>query len=122
MRIPHFIAGAALIAAFIVGCSKSPSEQAHHPKLPPGTKDLGVIEFTEGTPQHFSLGAGKGCTATAKRVDGNDIEVHFAIVATNADGTIADFGRPALSTLPGRQCVISVGDVSIGFTPQWKTP
>jgi hypothetical protein len=114
--------GAALMATFVIGCSKSPSAQSHYSKLPPGTKDLGVIEFAEGTPQQFSLGGGRGCTATAKRIDGDNIEVHFAIVATNADGTVSDFGRPAISTSPGRQCVISVGEVSIGLTPKWKSP
>jgi hypothetical protein len=116
MNIRH-ITMAALMAAFIIGCSKHPSH------LPAGTKDLGVIEFTEGTPQQFSLGDGKSCTATAKQIDGGkDIEVDLVIQATNADGTITDFARPAISTSPGRQCVISVGEVSIGMTPKWKTP
>lgn len=119
MRIQHIITAAALMAAFVIGCSKSPSRPASH--LPAGMKALGVIEFTEGTPQHFSLGNGKGCTATAKRL-GDDIEVDFVIETTNTDGTVTEFGRPSLSTSPGRQCVISVGDVSIGLTPQWKTP
>ena len=73
-------------------------------------------------PLQFSLGGGRGCTATAKRIDGDNIEVDFAIVSTNANGTVSDFGRPAISTSPGRQCVISVGEVSIGLIPEWKTP
>ncbi len=120
MRISHMITGAALMAAFCIGCSKSPS----HPtsRLPAGTKDLGVIEFTEGTPLQFSLGGGRGCTATAKRNNGGNIEVDFSIVSTNADGTVSDFARPSISTSPGRQCVVSVGEVSIGLVPKWKTP
>jgi Flp pilus assembly secretin CpaC len=120
MRILH-LTTAALMAAFIIGCSKSPSQPTSG--LPAGTKDLGVIEFTEGTPQQFSLGGGKSCTATAKQIDGGkDIEVDLAIQATNADGTVMDLGRPRISTLPGRQCAISTGEVSIELTPKWKTP
>jgi hypothetical protein len=120
MRTLHFITGAALIAAFCIGCSKSPNQPTS--RLPAGTKDLGVIEFTEGTPQQFSLGGGRGCTATAKRIDGNDIEVDFSIVATNADGTVMELSRPCISASPGMQCAISDGDVSIGLIPKWKTP
>ncbi len=83
---------------------------------------MGVIEFTQGMPLQFSLGGGRGCTPTAKRIDGDNIEVDFAIVSTNANGTVSDFGRPAISTSPGRQRVISVGEVSIGLIPEWKTP
>jgi endonuclease YncB( thermonuclease family) len=84
-------------------------------------KDLGVVELIENTPQHFSLGDGKGCTVTGKQLSG-DIEVDFVIEATNVDGTVAVLSRPKISTSPGRHCVISVGDVSIGLTPKWKTP
>jgi hypothetical protein len=126
MRIPHIIIGAALTAAFVIGCKRS--SPSH---LPAGTKDLGVIEFTEGTPQQFSLGGGIGCTATAKRIDGDNIEVHYAIVSTNADGTVSDFCRPVISTSRGGQCLIPLADLSIdsvpkskiiALTPKWKTP
>lgn len=120
MRIPSLISGAALIAAFCIGCSKSPSQPTSG--LPAGTKDLGAIEFVEGMAQQFSLGGGRGCTATAKRIDSNNIEVHFAIISTNAAGLVSNIASPAISTSPGRQCVISVGEVSIGLTPKWKTP
>lgn len=111
--------GAALTAAFVIGCSKGPSRPVSY--LPAGTRELGVIKFTAGTPQHFSLGDGRSCTATARRVAGN-IEVDFVIEATNTDGTVTVLSRPRISTLPGRQCAVSVGDVSIGLTPTWKAP
>jgi hypothetical protein len=120
MRILHFSATAALLAVFVIGCSKHPSQLSS--SLPANTKDLGVVEFREGTPQHFTLGDGKGCTVTGKQNSG-DIEVDFVIEATNAeDGTVSVLSRPRISTSPGRQCVISVGDVSIGFTPKCKMP
>jgi hypothetical protein len=118
------ITTAALMAAFIIGCSKHPSH------LPAGSKNLGVIEFTEGTPQQFSVFGGIVCSATAKRIDGDNIELHFAIASTNADGTVLGFGSPVISTSPGRQCLIPFADIRmsvpkskiIALTPKWKTP
>ena len=115
MRIPYFIAGVALTATFIIGCSKP------LPHLPADTTDLGVIEFTEGTPQHFSLGDGKGCTITGKRVS-DGIEVNFVIVSTNANGAVKLIGTPRLTAPPGQRTAIGILDVSIEFIPEWKKP
>ena len=124
MRISHFIIGAALTAAFVIGCKRS--SPAH---LPAGSKDLGVIEFTEDTPRQFSLGGGKGCSATAKRIGGDNITMDFVFVRTNADRTVTELDNFHLSTSPGRQCVIpfdvsssSTPTPTISFTPKWKTP
>jgi len=114
MRIPHLIT-AALMAAFILGCSKP------LPRLPANTKDLGVVEFTEGTPQQFSLGDGKGCTITGKHVS-DGIEVNFVIVSTNADGSIKLIGTPRLTATPGERHAVGILDVSIEFIPEWKKP
>ena len=124
MRISHFIIGAALMAAFVIGCKRSSLSY-----LPAGSKDLGVIEFTEDTPKQFSLGGGKGCSATAKWIGSDDIKIDFAFEKTNADGTVTEFDNFHLSTSPGRQCVIpfdvssgSVPTPTITLTPKWKTP
>ena len=124
MRISHIIIGAALTAAFVIGCKRS--SPSH---LPAGSKDLGVIEFTEDTPKQFSLGGGKGCSATAKRIGGDNIKIDFVFERTNADGTVTEFDNFHLSTSPGRQCVIpfdassgSVPTPTITLTPKWKTP
>ena len=61
-------------------------------------QNLGVVEFTEGTPQHFALGGGKGCTITAKHTLGG-IEVDFVIEATNANGVAEVWARPKISTV-----------------------
>jgi len=124
MRIPHIIIGAALMAAFVIGCKRSSTSH-----LPAGSKDLGVIEFTEDTPKQFGLGGGKGCSATAKRIDGGDIKIDFVFERTNADGTVTELDNIHLSTSPGRQCVIpfdvsnnSTPTPTITFTPKWMTP
>jgi len=112
------------MAALVTGCKRS--VPAH---VSAGAKDLGVIEFTEGTPRQFNLGGGKGCSATAQRVDGTNLKIDFIFARTNADGTVTEFDNFHLSTIPGRQCVIPY-DVSngasptptISFTPKWKTP
>jgi hypothetical protein len=106
-----------MMAVLIVGCSKHPSKPLSH--LPANTKDLGVVEFTDGTPQHFSLGDGKGCTVTGKHVS-DGIEVIFMIESTNANGTVKLIGTPRLTAPPGQRTAIGIGDVSIEFIPEWK--
>lgn len=103
------------MAAFIIGCSK------HLPHLPANTSDLGVIEFTEGTPQHFDLGDGKGCTISGKHVS-DGIQVDFIIVSTNANGSVKLIGTPRLTAPPGQRTAIGILDVSIEFIPEWKKP
>jgi hypothetical protein len=124
MRIPHIIIGAALMAVFVIGCKRS--SPSH---LPAGSKDLGVIEFTEDTPTQFSLGGGRGCSATAKRIGGDNITMDFVFMRTNADRTVTELGNFHLSTLPGRQCVVpldisssSTPTATITFMPKWKAP
>lgn len=83
-------------------------------------KDLGVVEFTANTPQHFSLGDGKGCTITGKPLP-DGIEVKVLVLTTNADGTVQR-SQGDITTLPGRQCAISMGDTMVGLTPTLKIP
>ena len=113
------ITTAALMAAFVIGCSKHPSKSSAH--APAKMTNLGEVEFTEGTPQHFAVGGGKSCTITAKHTLGG-IEVDFVIEATNANGIAEVWARPKISTVTGQQCAISVEDVAVGLTPKWKSP
>ena len=124
MRIPHIFVGAALTAALVIGCKRS--SPAH---LPAGSSKLGVIEFTENTPRQFNLGGGKGVSATAKRIDGDNLMIDFVFERTNTDGTVTEFDNFHLSTSPGRRCVIpfvvssgAAPTPTIAFTPKWKTP
>ncbi len=120
MRILH-LTTAALMAAFVISCSKKPSEQAHHPKLPAGTVDLGAVELVPQTPTQFSLGAGKGCILTGKQLQGG-VDVKMELFVTNADGTV-ERSQGELETSPGRQCVLTIGsNVPVGFAPTLKTP
>jgi len=114
------LATAALMAAFVIGCSKKSSEQAHHPKLPAGTVDLGAVELVPQTPTQFSLGAGKCCILTGNQLAGV-IHVQVQMFVTNADRTV--WSSPAdVSTLAGRQCSINCLNMMIEMTPTMKTP
>jgi hypothetical protein len=118
MRIQHITAIAALMAAFVIGCSKHPSQSASH--LPQNTKDLGAVELVEGLPQNFSLGDGKSCTLTGKQLsDGIDVKV--VVLTTNADGVVMS-SQGEITTSPGRQCAIGIGDTMVGLTPTLKKP
>jgi hypothetical protein len=120
MRILH-LTTAALMAAFVIGCCKKPSEQTHHPKLPEGTVNLGAVELVPQTPTQFSLGAGKSCILTGKQLP-DGVDVRMVLLVTNADGTV-DRSQGELETSPGRQCVLTIGsNVPVGFAPTLKTP
>lgn len=83
--------------------------------------DLGLIEFTEGTPYHFSLGDGKDLTGSARRHP-TYMEVSFSIAATNADGTVTEKIGPTLALHLNQEFVYAIGDTGFRFTPKWKTP
>ena len=97
-------------------------QQPHQVTAQPSIKDLGVIAFTEGASQHFSLGDSKSCTLIAKPGSGGMIEIAATIETTNADGTVTLIGKPKITDAPGSPCSMTVGDVGIGFTPRWKKP
>ena len=118
MRIPH-LTTAALMAVFVIGCSKHPGQPIS--PLPAHTTDLGVVELTDGAPQQFSLGDGKGCTITGKHVS-EGMQVNFVIVATNANGTVKLIGTPRLIAPPGQRTALGISDVSIELIPEWKKP
>ena len=118
MRVTHLTTTAAVLAAFIIGCSKQPSQSSSH--LPANTKDLGKVELTQGTPRPFSLGEGKGCIITGTQLS-DDINVKVVVLTTNAGGTVQR-SEGQMSTLPGRQCIIGIGDTKIGLTPTLKSP
>ena len=120
MRILHYIATAALLAVLVIGCSKKPSEQTHHPKLPAGTVDLGAVELVPQTPTQFSLGAGKSCILTGKQLQ-DGVDVKMTLFVTNADGTV-EHSSGGVWTLPGRKTVLIIGSVPVGFAPTLKTP
>jgi len=119
MRKTYLIT-AALIAAFIIGCSKRSGEQVHHPKLPAGTVDLGAVELVPQTPTQFSLGAGKNCILTGKQLQGS-VDVKMDLFVTNVDGTV-EHSSGEVSVSPGMKTVISIGSVPVGFAPTLKTP
>ena len=106
------------MAAFVIGCSKHPSQSSSH--MPPNTKDLGAVELAEGTPQNFSLGDGKSCTLTGKQLP-DGIDVKIVVLTTNADGTVMS-SQGEITTSPGRQCTIGIGDTMVGLTPTLKKP
>jgi hypothetical protein len=119
MRISH-LTTAALMAAFVIGCSKSPSQQSHQASAPPNTKDLGAVEFAVQTPKQFSLGDGKGCTITARQIP-DGIGLMLVLLSTNTDGTVMS-SQGQIETRSGQQCAIEVGGTMVGLTPTLKTP
>ena len=120
MRIAHVIIGAALMAAFVIGCSKSSSPQPPHPaSTPPNTKGLGAVELTAKTPMKFDLGDGKICTITGRQIP-IGIALSLVLLTTNPDGTVTR-SQGEIVTRPGEPCTIGLGGTMVELTPTLKT-
>jgi hypothetical protein len=103
-----------LVIAGAVSCSKGPAMGP----LPPNTDKLGQVELAPEIPAYFSLANHKSCTLTARRVpDGMAITVET--MATNNLGAITHT-LATITTVPGRACVVSLGDEAVAFTPTLK--
>lgn len=101
-----------LFTVAFAGCSKSSSHQSH--VATEIWTDLGVVELTPQTPKQFSLGASKSVTLTGRQIS-KTIEIEVVLLATNVDGTVKH-SRSRLTTMPGQQSALSVGDEMIQLT------
>jgi hypothetical protein len=124
MHKSYFITGAALAAVITIGCFNLLGQQSSPPQT---TKNLGVVEFTNGIPRYFSLGDAKSCTATARYVTNqyvtNRIEVDFLIQVTNSDRMVYPLGAPSLIiAIPDQYGEITSGGVRIKLKPILKKP
>ena len=117
MRMPHIIIGAALIVAFVVGCSKSPSKLVSD--CPLTVPYLGVVNFTDSTPKYFSIGGGKSCVLKGTTgSNGTTIEVVFQ--ETNTDKTVQVFEERKVRFTPGDTYILKSGDMAVRFIPEFK--
>ena len=122
MRIQHYIiiTAAVLVAIFMVGCSKSPSKLADMPA--PTPTNFGVVELSENTPKHLSLGTNRDCVVTAQPIGGGTIKIAVTTQVTNADGTVKQIYLPKTVYVPGQAVSFTVDDVPVRLTPKITTP
>ncbi|MGH7993479.1 MAG: hypothetical protein ACREDQ_08180 [Limisphaerales bacterium] len=129
MRISRFIATAALMVAFVFGCSKRVSQFSSVP-------DLGVVYFSgRPIPQQFDLGGGTNCIIegvtnyqafgmTSYQIFGKTnyegFLVYVKFQATNSDRAVHDEDMGWLPATLGQKAVYSGGGFSVQFTPKYK--
>jgi hypothetical protein len=113
MRILH-LASAALMAAFIIGCSKQSPTTPTKAAVP----DVGVVDFTDHTPKYYGIGGDRSCTISGV-TDSQGITISVLFQQTNADKTVQIIGTPKIYTSPGHPCIVSSGDVSVRFMPKF---
>ena len=90
MSASHIISGAALMAALVVGCSKSSSST-----LPAAVKDL---ELSTSTPSHVTIDSSHDCTITTTTIPGGQLMLRL-------DYKSAESGKPT----PPVKLVLSPG-------------
>jgi hypothetical protein len=113
MRISH-LTTAALMAAFILGCSK----QSPTTPVKAAAPDVGVVDFTDHTPKCYSLGGDKSCTISGV-TDSHGITIDVLFQTTNADKTLQTVGTGNVYVSPGHPCIVSSGGVSVRFMPKF---
>ena len=114
-----------MIAVTVVGCSKTPSQPtAQEVKLlqePPTPvnkyfKDLGVVELSERTPKHLSLGEGKDCVLTMTILADGNLKLVFTSESETSDGLPTRILGGGTFP-PGHQVVVGIGDgVGVALT------
>ena len=117
MRILHIITGAALIAAFVMGCSKSPSQLASTSST--DVRDLGVVSLSDAIPRNLTIGTDKSCILTGA-ASSNGIAIVMVLQETNADKTVRSHDPMKFWVAAGHPLTVRSGDMSIRFKPEVK--
>jgi hypothetical protein len=125
MQTPPIITTTALIALFVVGCSKSPSEPAEQatndrpvsyvPKV-----DFGVVEFVPQTPKRVSIAGGRECLMFVTVQSDGNLQIELLMDVKSADGKTNRLGQSRLIARAGQECALSVGDTMVSLTPTLK--
>ena len=111
----------ALLTTLTSGCSKSPRQEASDASNASApTKDLGVVELSDGTPSRVDLGAGKQCVITPRVISDNAVQLEMVVEAKDAAGNPKRVGSSRVSAMAGQSFSISVGDTTIAMTPKIK--
>ena len=113
MRI-HHLTTAALMAAFILGCSQQSPTTPAKAAVP----DVGVVDFTDHAPKYYGLGGDKSCTISGV-TDSQGITIDVVFQSTNTDKTVETVGKVKIYTTPGHPCIVKSGDASVRFMPKF---
>jgi len=109
MRILHIITGAAFIVAFVMGCSKTPSQPISTSSA--AMQDLGVVSITDATSECFAIGPNKSCTLTGAAGSNGMTKFVLAFQETNADKTVRIHDPETYFIKAGRQAMICSGGI-----------
>ena len=104
------------MAAFVIGCSKSPSQPASTSSTT--LWDLGVVSLADGTPRYLTIGTDKSCILTGPASSNGMIVM--VLQETNADKIVRADNPIMLRVRSGHQVTVKfkLGDMGIRFTPE----
>jgi hypothetical protein len=119
MRILHIITGTALMAAFVIGCSKTPNQPISTSSA--AVQDLGVVSLSDATPQYLAIAPNKSYALTGAASSNGMTKIVMVVQETNADKTVRIHDPETFFMVTGHRLTIKSGDVSIRFTPEVTT-
>mgnify|MGYP003477257507 FL=1 len=113
----------ALLAIATVSCSKkSPPRIRNVPT--PKLVELGVLQFSNNTPNRYDLGQGNSATLTLKKLSAGKAQFKIVLEGPDASGKkvtvnypplVREFGRPASIFTSGTDTFAS--EIGLRFTP-----
>ncbi len=114
MKMHTFTVIGALLIVLLGGCSK---RTATSPAANSGTKDLGVVQVSDGIPVHRDLGGGKACVITPTVQTNGRVALDLRF---EESGKLLESPKPRILAIPDRPVFFAVGDTTFELTPHLK--
>ena len=130
MRVQNLVAVTLIIStgALLTACQKKPVGQTlhaaeiSHSSLSStnslNKKNLGVLPLSNHVSTTVSLGKNKQCTITPTLLKSGNVQIILDMETTDADGRPQGMNVARVLARSGEPFDVSIGDMSLAFTPQ----
>jgi hypothetical protein len=130
MRVQHPVALVLIIltGALLTACQKkSVGQTLHAAEISHSSvssnnslskKDLGVLPLSNHVSTTISLGKNRECTLTPTLLKSGNLQIILEMEITGADGRPEGMNVARVLAHPGEPFDVSIGDMSLAFTPQ----
>jgi len=81
-------------------------------------KNLGVLPLSNHVSTTISLGKNRQCTLTPTLLKSGNVQIILDLETTGTDGRLQGMNVARILARPGEPFDVSIGDMSLAFTPQ----
>ena len=131
MRVQNLVAIMLIISTgtlLLTACQKKPVERTLHAaeinhSSASSTnslykKNLGVLPLSNHVSTTISLGKNRQCTLTPTLLKSGNVQIILDLETTGTDGRLQGMNVARILARPGEPFDVSIGDMSLAFTPQ----